>query len=723
MQNDGGANRSVTNCKHILIHYKSIEPYPINGINNNEPAIHCTGFGYIPWKSTSYDTLLIPCYYCLQATGTIISPTDIVFSHLDKFVGWQMTTNIDTSSGNFILLARDGVNHISYPAHMKNNLWYHYMTPYHNSSNISSHTSIINTLNANTTYELWHHRLGHPGKNITEKFHEHTIGIPILRNNPFHVCGSCLRSKFHNRSIKRNILTSTVPKPVVKNDTQLPESACLAGQHVHMDYGFVRGSDWHKKDNDGKLVTSVDKYRSYLLVIDRCTRYIWIFLTKAKSPPISFITTLLNKFTNPNIISTVTTDQGGELAKSSDFAKAIDNCGYILTPTGAYASAQNGLAEKPNKDLAQIMRNLLYSAGLGSEFWSYALRHSVYLKNRWPHSSLSWKTPYEALNGERPNLSNIRVFGSIAHIKTKARRYMKLDTMSDDGLFMTYTSTDKNVYVVNKDGSNERTSTHVAFDEAHMSSTNKTLPPMALVLQQAGYTPVQTTDNAENPSIKIQLLHRDAIMPHKGTSDSAGYDISCCSTYTIPPHSQMLLATGLCIEIPQTCFGQLKSRSGLALKHNVHVKAGTIDSDYRGELKVLLSNESSNDFKIPKHTRIAQLIIFEIPQLPLKRVTQLSTTKRDKSGFGSTGLQPLPNATKITPQPTTAAAAQLHVEDDDHIPYNVVLSNDPFQDQETITLPVRGKHPTQGLQFTPCDVYTNRLIITAIQPGTTPRNI
>ena len=211
MQNDGGANRSVTNCKHVLIHYKSIEPYPINGINNNEPAIHCTGFGYIPWKSTSYDTLLIPCYYCLQATGTIISPTDIVFSHLDKFVGWQMTTNIDTSSGNFILLARDGVNHISYPAHMKNNLWYHYMTPYHNSSNISSHTSIINTLNANTTYELWHHRLGHPGKNITEKFHEHTIGIPILRNNPFHVCGSCLRSKFHNRSIKNIAGTSLIP--------------------------------------------------------------------------------------------------------------------------------------------------------------------------------------------------------------------------------------------------------------------------------------------------------------------------------------------------------------------------------------------------------------------------------------------------------------------------------------------------------------------------------
>ena len=168
---------------------------------------------------------------------------------------------------------------------------------------------------------------------------------------------------------------------------------------------------------------------------------------------------------------------------------------------------------------------------------------------------------------------------------------MKLDTMSDDGIFMTYTSTDKNIYVFNKDGSNERIFTHIAFDEAHTSSTNKNLPPMAIALQQMGYTSIDTKDNENNHFIKVQLLHQDAVMPHKSTTESAGYDISCCSDYTLPPHSQMLLVTGLSVEIPQMCFGQLKSRSGLALKHNVHVKAGTIDSDYRGELKVLLSNE------------------------------------------------------------------------------------------------------------------------------------
>ena len=146
-------------------------------------------------------------------------------------------------------------------------------------------------------YELWQHRLGHPGKTVTEKFHTHTIGIPILRHNPFYVCGSYLRSKFHNRSIKRNIKTTpTIPTPVTRRNEQLPDSPCSPGHNVHMDYGFLRGSDWHKKDSDGKVVTSVDKYRSYLLVIDCYTRYIWIFPTKAKSPPITFITKLLTKF-------------------------------------------------------------------------------------------------------------------------------------------------------------------------------------------------------------------------------------------------------------------------------------------------------------------------------------------------------------------------------------------------------------------------------------------
>ena len=76
----------------------------------------------------------------------------------------------------------------------------------------------------------------------------------------------------------------------------------------------------------------------------------------------------------------LTTDNGGELAKSHAFQKMVNETGYTLKTTGRESSAQNGIAEKPNLDLGRMMRAMLYAAGLGSEYWSYALRHAVYLK-------------------------------------------------------------------------------------------------------------------------------------------------------------------------------------------------------------------------------------------------------------------------------------------------------------------------------------------------------
>ena len=153
------------------------------------------------------------------------------------------------------------------------------------------------------------------------------------------------------------------------------------GQALHMDFGFVQGLDWSRKTNDGKLVTSIDKFRSYLLVIDKKSRYIWIFLTKTKHPPIEEVRGLLSKWKNKYLNASVTTDRGKELGTSKQFQQVLRDCNYSLKMTGADSSAQNGLAEKPNRDLAQTMRALLYSAGLGSQYWSYALRHAVYLKN------------------------------------------------------------------------------------------------------------------------------------------------------------------------------------------------------------------------------------------------------------------------------------------------------------------------------------------------------
>jgi hypothetical protein len=84
------------------------------------------------------------------------------------------------------------------------------------------------------------------------------------------------------------------------------------------------------------------------------------------------------------------------------------NC--ILEPTAPDASFQNGVAERPNRSLADIMRSLLQGAQLGPEYWSWALLHAVYLKNRRIHRALG-RTPFEAYTGHQPNLRHLRVFG------------------------------------------------------------------------------------------------------------------------------------------------------------------------------------------------------------------------------------------------------------------------------------------------------------------------
>ena len=143
---------------------------------------------------------MVPCYYYSEASGTIISPTDIILSHVDKFKGWRMATNIDTSSGTFTLLSRDGINHVSYPTFMRNNLWYHYLDHIPHNVTTSNHqqgTSIIRNMSYHATFKLWHHRLGHPGKKISEVFHNHVTGVPQLRSNIFFNCSYIMHLMKH----------------------------------------------------------------------------------------------------------------------------------------------------------------------------------------------------------------------------------------------------------------------------------------------------------------------------------------------------------------------------------------------------------------------------------------------------------------------------------------------------------------------------------------------
>jgi dUTP pyrophosphatase len=139
--------------------------------------------------------------------------------------------------------------------------------------------------------------------------------------------------------------------------------------------------------------------------------------------------------------------------------------------------------------------------------------------------------------------------------------------------------------------------------------------------------------------LKIKKLNPEAIIPSYQTKEAAGFDLHSIEDVILNPNERKLIATGLAFEIEYGYEVQIRPRSGLAFKHGITVlnSPGTIDSDYRGEIKVLLINHSNEKFEIKKGDRIAQAVVAPVIQAEIVEVEELSETKRGKGGFGSTG--------------------------------------------------------------------------------------
>ena len=151
------------------------------------------------------------------------------------------------------------------------------------------------------------------------------------------------------------------------------------------------------------------------------------------------------------------------------------------------------------------------------------------------------------------------------------------------------------------------------------------------------------THNA--PIIKVHMLaHGQGLdLPAYETAEAAGMDLRAAlnedAPLTLTPGMRALIPTGLCMALPAGFEAQVRPRSGLAAKNGVTVlnTPGTIDSDYRGEVKVILINLGQDDFVISRNMRIAQMIIAPVMQATLRPVDSLDATARGAGGFGSTG--------------------------------------------------------------------------------------
>ena len=143
--------------------------------------------------------------------------------------------------------------------------------------------------------------------------------------------------------------------------------------------------------------------------------------------------------------------------------------------------------------------------------------------------------------------------------------------------------------------------------------------------------------------ILIKRLSKDVALPKYETEGSSGLDLAANidKQIKILPGKSEIISTGLAVAIPKNFEIQIRPRSGLAAKSQISVlnTPGTIDADYRGELKVILINLSDKIFVVEKGLRIAQMVLCPVVKATLKEVTELENTERGSGGFGSTGIK------------------------------------------------------------------------------------
>ncbi len=146
---------------------------------------------------------------------------------------------------------------------------------------------------------------------------------------------------------------------------------------------------------------------------------------------------------------------------------------------------------------------------------------------------------------------------------------------------------------------------------------------------------------AESVPVRIKRLpHGHGLdLPGYATQGAAGMDVLSAENVILRPGARQAVGTGLAVAIPPGYEIQVRPRSGLALKHGISVPntPGTIDSDYRGELKVILINHSDDNFAVQRGDRIAQLVVSPVTLARWHEVEELDSTQRGEGGFGSTG--------------------------------------------------------------------------------------
>ena len=307
---------------------------------------------------------------------------------------------------------------------------------------------------------LWHHCTVHPHIDRLMKLQKLSKGIPKLKYpQSIEKCRDCLVAKLRRcaRGGPEDI-SPTVP-----------------GQILYIDAGFM----FTKSKNTArtKRLTGIHGGSSYFIIHDAYTSLTFGTTTSSKQPPVVWLMLILTRLNCKIPRRFVRMDSGGELAKSKAVKKIFQRFHYLLEPTGAHSSSQNGGGERPHQDIGNMVRVLLESANLPSKYWEYAFYHSLDVMNILPHGDNS-TTPYELACGKPPDLSNLRIFGSRMYALEISKRDGKQTVdHAVPGRFLGYGGS-KSIFLYKSDITGEICrATHATFDEANLDAPEHELTP------------------------------------------------------------------------------------------------------------------------------------------------------------------------------------------------------------------------------------------------------
>ncbi len=307
----------------------------------------------------------------------------------------------------------------------------------------------ITKINIPALYSLLHQRMGHINKRAIGQLLKNTI-----------LQGSQIALPTKNNSDKR----STTIRPYYSNTTEDCKCEICIQANIRNNISKETSNttsyqylDKISSDLCGPITPyTYDKYRYFITFLDKVTKYLEIALLKSKDEAHkAFLVfkaraenkaTKNKKATKKRSIKVFSTDNGTEYVNKR-FKITLDNAGIIHQTSAPYTKEQNGNAERINRTLLNKVRCLLLSSNLPQYMWGEAILTATYLYNRTPHSKLGYKTPYEAKNGEKPDITNIKVFGSLAYFKNKRPNLKKLDPRGTLGILIGY-GTDCNNYKV-----------------------------------------------------------------------------------------------------------------------------------------------------------------------------------------------------------------------------------------------------------------------------------